>query len=118
MKSNGSHRKIFTSLKTIGRGGVRGGSIGSEEGHETGVCDKEYEKRGNDFEEAGESCQGVRDALAELIIRGSSSCCTRFRTSIILYLVMEFMPGGDLMTLLIVKTYLTETRHSSTSPNL
>ena len=39
---------------------------------------------------------------------GSSSSCTFFQDDHHLYLIMEYMPGGDLMALLMKEDILTE----------
>ena len=101
--------KDFTSLKTIGRGAFGEVRLVLKKDTKQVFAIKSMVKEAMILKKQVNHVKAERDALAEVDNPWITKLFYSFQDKHHLYLVMEFMPGGDLMTLLIRENILTET---------
>lgn len=94
------------------------GSLGTKGGHWEGICNEEFAKVRDVEQRSGQTSPNIkkvsthiasqlahvraeRDVLAESTSAWVVQLFYSFQDSLYLYLIMEFVPGGDLMTMLM-----------------
>ena len=100
--------KDFTSLKTIGRGAFGEVRLVLKKDTKQVFAIKSMVKEAMILKKQVNHVKAERDALAEVDNPWITKLFYSFQDKHHLYLVMEFMPGGDLMTLLMEKDILKE----------